>query len=52
MDLNSGREFTYKSTQFPSGRSVPYACSWDVKVDLSSSPIPIIVVERLVDLCV
>ncbi|KAI9554659.1 hypothetical protein GHT06_019932 [Daphnia sinensis] len=32
LDLNSRRELTYKSTQFPSARSVPYACSWDVKV--------------------
>ncbi|KZS21243.1 Uncharacterized protein APZ42_011860 [Daphnia magna] len=32
LDLNTRRELTYKSTQFPSSRSVPYACSWDVKV--------------------
>lgn len=32
LDLNSRRELTYKSTLFPAARSVPYACSWDVKV--------------------
>ena len=32
VDLNSRRELTYKSTMFPSARSTPYACSWDVKV--------------------
>lgn len=32
MDLSSRRELTYKSTQFPAGRSTPYACLWDVKV--------------------
>ena len=34
MDLQSGKELTYKSTEFPQPRSTPYACSWDVKVQL------------------
>lgn len=32
LDLNSRKEVTYKSTNFPGPRSNPYACSWDVKV--------------------
>lgn len=32
LDLNSRKEVTYKSTNFPGPRTSPYACSWDVKV--------------------
>jgi len=40
MDLQSGKELTYKSTQFPASRSTPYACSWDVKVGIITNPYP------------